>query len=159
MSVRLAGQQKSGRSSPAMIGISNEDSRARQDADATGGAAASRKTLCEILPHECKTSGKIRLWRNVACEAGGNFEVRMDIALTAGLSLDARTLSGIMCRSVARCFEYAVASSHAKTIVSTLSDHEGRAVGEIVAAFRLARQSPPVPDIRRRRLVAGLTGA
>jgi hypothetical protein len=83
----------------------------------------------------------MRFRRTVPCKLGGNFEVDLEISLLPGHSLDARTLSGILQSSAGRCFDYALATSHSKTILTALSDGEGRTIGDAVASFRIPAQA------------------
>jgi hypothetical protein len=137
-----------------MLGFSlHESSCARQSPEPALGNAASRNDLCEILPREFKVSSKMRLRRTLSGKPGGSFEVNVEISLLPGHAPSARTLSGLLQDSAGECFEYALATPHAKTIASAITDREGRTIGDVVASFRMSRREsvpetdgiPPLP--------------
>jgi len=120
-----------------MIGLLGSDTFfARQSFDATG-AASSLATLCEISPREFRPK-KMRLRRSVVSAGGVRLQVNLEIGLTAGHSVRAGDLTGIIQKSCGTFFEHALSTSHFKTVVGGLRDGEGRLVGDVVATFRPA---------------------
>jgi hypothetical protein len=83
----------------------------------------------------------MHLRRTMPCKQGGNFEVDLEISLLPKHSLDARALADLLRTCVGERFAYALATSHAKTLITTLSDREGRPLGDVVASFRRARET------------------
>ncbi len=64
--------------------------------------------------------------------------MRVEIAITfhAGCSFDANEIEKMIGKSCRDDFEYALETSHSKTIVSGLYDARARLAGDLVATFR-----------------------
>jgi hypothetical protein len=97
---------------------------------------ASLKNLLEICPWEFKTKGKMRLRRTVFSKSGERLQADLQITLMPGHSLDSGKVTSLLRHSSRGYFEYALATSHNKTFVIALKDHEGSNVGEVLATFR-----------------------
>jgi hypothetical protein len=70
--------------------------------------------------------------------------VKISIFFEAKHSFGAMQLSEIIWNSCQICFEYALQSSHPKTIVTALHDGAMRPFGELVATFRPQGYSKPI---------------
>ena len=122
-----------------MIGFpTNESASLRQDIDSSG-AGSFLECLCAVSPSEFKAKGKMRLRRTVCSRSGKPLEVNIAITLVPGHSLNAQRLADAIRHSGGEYFEYALSTSHDKTILNELADHSGKKLGEMMASFRSLR--------------------
>jgi hypothetical protein len=130
-----------GERSPHMVSLLVQDARYLQPGNESLDVHFNVNRLCSVLPGEFRAK-KMSLRRSVPALNGDRMDVEIAIAFEQRHSLDAEKLSQMIWRSCQECFEYALQTSHSKTIVSGLYDRGENPVGEIIATFR---PSPGLP--------------
>jgi hypothetical protein len=113
--------------------LTSENVCARQDGEPFG-ESASLESLYR-MPAGKALRNKTRLRRQVIADAGTLMSVDVTIQLIAGHTLKPSELGEIVRHCCSRYFEYALSTSHAKTILCELDTREGRPVGDLTATF------------------------
>jgi hypothetical protein len=121
-----------------MIGFLTMDNSARQPADPSD-ECASLENLYR-MPEGKIRKDKFRLRRSVLSRAGRLMRVDIAIHLAAGQRMKPRELEEIVRECCSEYFEYAVSTSHSKTVLCELNGREGRLVGDLTATFLPALQ-------------------
>jgi hypothetical protein len=113
---------------------------ARQDVEPFG-ESASLEGLYRISARRILRN-RTRLRRQVRAKAGTLMRVDVVIQLIHGHALKPRELGEIVRECCSEYFEYAISTSHAKTILCGLDTREGRPVGDLTATFLPASLKP-----------------
>jgi hypothetical protein len=119
-----------------MIGFLTTESSARPDVEPFG-ECVSLEGLC-LVPAGKIRRNQLRLRRSVLSRAGTLMRMDVVIQLIDGRSWEPRELEEVIRDCCSNHFEYAISTSHAKTILHKLESREGYPVGDLTATFRSA---------------------
>ena len=117
-----------------MRGLSPHD-YAKQNAENLD-ARASLYSLYIVLPEQFDAGGEMHLQRLLQCQNGDCMKVEIFITLAQNHSVKAGDMTGIIRNSCEGYFEYALGTSHDKTVIGHLYEEDGKEVGDFEATFR-----------------------
>jgi len=117
----------------AMVGLLTLENSARQEIEPSGECALL-ESLYQV-PAGKTWRNKVRLRKSVLSRAGTPMHVNVVIQLIKGRSLKSQELEKTLRECCSEYFEYAISTSHAKTVLCGLDSPKESPVGDLTATF------------------------